>query len=160
MTIRSLLLPGVLIGFGYCLLFDSVARAQDPQSGQEEAIESLQASISQSIRGNVVKSRLAGIPLRNSAPSFLGLYGRETDTTKQDAQFLVLDAEHVPRFLTKDRWIKLTPISPDGKIDATVFHWAYWGEEAKQSSNFSVVEASEVSDELKQMIARIRDGSE
>lgn len=101
------------------------------------------------VPGTVIKPLHDGIPLRESAPGFLGLYGREIDKTKEGDLYLLTEGKLMQHFFRNSVWIKIVPIpkTEDGESEKNKGYWAYWGYVDQDTEpNFVAVVPSELND--------------
>ena len=98
------------------------------------------------IPGTVIRPLHDGIPLRESAPGFLGLYGREIDKTKEGDLYLITKGKLTQHFFRNSVWIKIVPV-PKTKVEKNKVYWAYWGYVDQDTEpNFVAVVPSELND--------------
>ncbi len=99
------------------------------------------------VPGTVVKSLHDSIPLRESAPGFLGLYGREIGKTKEGDLYLLAEGRLMQHFFRHSVWIKIVPIPKTEDAEKNRAYWAYWGfADQDAAPNFVAVVPSELND--------------
>ena len=101
------------------------------------------------VPGTVIKPLHDGIPLRESAPGFLGLYGREIDKTKEGDLYLLTKGKLIQHFFRNNVWIKIVPIpkTEGGESENNKAYWAYWGYANQDTEpNFVAAVPSELND--------------
>ena len=145
-----------------CLLLVGIAQA-DPEDTERpsEPVSEHRARRPASVRrflsqlstrssrvpGTVVKSLHDGIPLRESAPGFLGLYGREIGKTKEGDLYLLAEGRLMQHFFRHSVWIKIVPIPKTEDAEENRAYWAYWGfADQDAAPNFVAVVPSELND--------------
>ena len=99
------------------------------------------------VPGTVLKPLHDGIPLRESAPGFLGLYGREIGKTKEGDLYLLTEGKQVQHFFRHAVWIKIVPVPKTGERESekNKAYWAYWGfADQDTEPNFVAVVSSEL----------------
>ena len=152
-----------IVAAACCLLFVGIAQADpDDTEHTSESASETQTEAARSrlplpapafsplkrVPGTVIKSLHDGIPLRKSAPGFMGLYGREIGKTKEGDLYLLMEGRLIPHFFRNSVWIKIVPIpkTEGGESENNKAYWAYW-EYADQDTepNFVAVVPSELS---------------
>ena len=163
-TRRGLLGTSAAVAVLCCLLLVGIAQAdpddtehtsESPAGTPTEAAHSRLPlpeptfNLLKRVPGTVIKPLHDGIPLRESAPGFLGLYGREIDKTKEADLYLLTEGKLMQHFFRNSVWIKIVPIpipkTEDGASEKNKAYWVYWGyADQGTEPNFVAVVPSEL----------------
>ena len=117
----------------------------------------------QRVPGTVLRPLHEGLPLRESAPGFLGLYGRALDKTRGGDLYLLTEGRLMQHFFRNSVWVKIVPVptSDDGEPQESKAYWAYWGSADRDvEPNFVAVGSGELNDmneDVKAWVSNLQD---
>ncbi len=143
-SMRLFRCAGVLAGLTCCLLFSTGADAQDNTS-KDSGFRKFPGTV-------VVEPLDPGVPLRRTAPGFLGIYGQKMGKTTDNKYYLILEGLQIPLFFQKIRWVKVAPIKLiENKFEIdNKYSWVYWGKVGQGTSpNFKIVAQDEINQKQK-----------